>query len=234
MVVLSLAAGLILGIGAPSFNEFRRNNRLTGVANDFLSAPSRSRAPRPSSARCRCRCAPRTNPAAHAATCAATFRGWIVFVDANNNCLRADDGHRALHAGGTPIDWRRAQADLQPSRTAPAFPSAPLAFVSPSRPGHGRTAPCSATSAAPHCSTGTNQSAGRGIEVTPTGRVARHARARTDRKHWRTDMSLEPACNEAHPASAANAVSAMVEVARGARSCCRSACSASPASTSRA
>ena len=42
MVTLSIAA-LILAIGAPSFNEFRRNNRLTGTANDFLGAVQTAR-----------------------------------------------------------------------------------------------------------------------------------------------------------------------------------------------
>src|SRR6185312_8110600 len=35
MVVLALAA-VILGLGAPQFREFTRNNRMVTVANDFL------------------------------------------------------------------------------------------------------------------------------------------------------------------------------------------------------
>ena len=35
MIVLTLA-GIILALGAPSFGEFRRNNRMAGIANDFL------------------------------------------------------------------------------------------------------------------------------------------------------------------------------------------------------
>ena len=34
----SPSPALILGLAAPSFNEFRRNNRLTSTANDFLGA----------------------------------------------------------------------------------------------------------------------------------------------------------------------------------------------------
>ncbi len=37
MIVL-LLAGAILAIGAPSFGDMMRNNRLTQAANDFLAA----------------------------------------------------------------------------------------------------------------------------------------------------------------------------------------------------
>ena len=42
MITLALAA-VILSIGAPSFTEFRRNNRLTSVGNDFLGAVQTAR-----------------------------------------------------------------------------------------------------------------------------------------------------------------------------------------------
>ena len=35
--------GIHPGLAAPSFNEFRRNSRLTGVANDFLGAVQTAR-----------------------------------------------------------------------------------------------------------------------------------------------------------------------------------------------
>jgi type IV fimbrial biogenesis protein FimT len=90
MVAVTIAA-IILAIGAPSFTEFRRNNRLTGIGNDFLGAVQTARTEAikrqvPVSV------CPSANPTAAAATCNAggQFTGWIAFVDADSNCLRTN------------------------------------------------------------------------------------------------------------------------------------------------
>jgi prepilin-type N-terminal cleavage/methylation domain-containing protein len=99
MVVLALAA-VILGIGAPSFAEFRANNRLTGAANDYLAGvlSARSEALKRQAPVALC---PSDNPEDPAATCSdGAFTGWITFVDTNNDCLR-DDGEDLLRAQPT-------------------------------------------------------------------------------------------------------------------------------------
>jgi type IV fimbrial biogenesis protein FimT len=98
MVVLTLAA-IILALGAPSFGEFRRSNRMAGVANDFLVGVqvARSEAIKRQSTVALC---PSANPADDAPTCITdnNFAGWIVFTDPNNNCQR-DDSEIVLQVG---------------------------------------------------------------------------------------------------------------------------------------
>ncbi|MEZ5500455.1 MAG: GspH/FimT family pseudopilin [Steroidobacteraceae bacterium] len=102
MVVLAIAA-TVLAIGAPSFGEFRRNNRLTGIANDYLGSLLLARTEAIKQQTNVAVCAS-LNPASAAATCsaAANFTGWIVFVDTNNDCQR--NGADVILRGDGPID----------------------------------------------------------------------------------------------------------------------------------
>jgi|ADGO01.1.fsa_nt_gi Tfp pilus assembly protein FimT len=87
MIVLVLAA-VILALGAPNFIEFRRNNRMTAVANELLGAiqTARSEAIKRQMPVAVC---PSDNPQDTGATCTdGPFRGWIAFVDPDNDCLR--------------------------------------------------------------------------------------------------------------------------------------------------
>jgi len=88
MVVLALA-GVILGIGAPHFNQFRANSRLTAAANDFLTSiqSARTEAVKRGIPVALC---PSADPSDEDATCSdlATAEGWIVFADPDNNCER--------------------------------------------------------------------------------------------------------------------------------------------------
>ena len=43
LMIALLIAAIVLAMGAPSFTEFRKNNRLTGNANDFLGAVQTAR-----------------------------------------------------------------------------------------------------------------------------------------------------------------------------------------------
>lgn len=102
MIVLALA-GVILAIGAPNFNEFRRNNRLTGVGNDLLGAvqTARNEAIKRQVPVAVC---PSADPADEDATCSGgAFRGWIVFADPDNNCERnpADPDEAIVRVGNT-------------------------------------------------------------------------------------------------------------------------------------
>lgn len=98
MLVLTIA-GVILALAAPTFGEFRRNNRLVAVANDMLGTTQTARTEAikrqvPVSV------CPSGNPGATAAACNTTqaFNGWIAFVDANSNCVR-DAGEVIIRVG---------------------------------------------------------------------------------------------------------------------------------------
>lgn len=101
MVVLAIAA-VILAIGAPSFNQFRLNNRMTGIGNDFLASivAARSEAIKRQASVALC---PTADPNVAAPDCTnGPFSAWFVFVDADGDCVR-DAGDEVLRRGG-PID----------------------------------------------------------------------------------------------------------------------------------
>jgi type IV fimbrial biogenesis protein FimT len=90
-----LVAGILLGIGVPNMMEFSRNASMTAAANDFVTATLRARTEAVK------RQAPVTlclsdNPTDANPTCVAgavsdsLTRGFVVFVDENNN-FNADD-----------------------------------------------------------------------------------------------------------------------------------------------
>lgn len=88
MVVLTIAA-IIVGLGAPSFNRFRLNARLTNSANDVLATLSHARTEAIKSQVNVSVCAT-TTPASATATCTyASNAGWIAFRDLDGNCVRA-------------------------------------------------------------------------------------------------------------------------------------------------
>jgi type IV fimbrial biogenesis protein FimT len=89
MIVVALAAS-ILAIGAPSFQQFRLNNRLTNAANDLLAVitVARTEAIKRQRTIAVCRA---DDPASPDAKCSATSQaGWIVFDDADGNCVRGN------------------------------------------------------------------------------------------------------------------------------------------------
>jgi Tfp pilus assembly protein FimT len=97
-----LVAGILLGIGVPNLLQFSRNASMTGAANDFVTAALQARTEAVK------RQAPVTfclsdDPLAATPTCApgsvfgSLTRGWVVFVDENNNVDA--DGARILTDG---------------------------------------------------------------------------------------------------------------------------------------
>lgn len=164
-VTLALA-GLILGIGAPNFWEFRRNNLLTGVANDFLGGilSARTEALKRQTPVSLC---PSDNPEDPEPDCtegAAT--GWITFVDANSDCERDDDEEvlRSQNQVDASLDGASDGVCLSFAangfrQVVPAKASIAHAMFCDDR---GNTA-TSADGAVSYA---------RGIEVTPTGRAA--------------------------------------------------------------
>jgi type IV fimbrial biogenesis protein FimT len=174
MIVLTVA-GVILAIGAPSFGEFRRSNRMAGVANDFLIAVqvARSEAIKRQVGVSLC---PSATPDADNASCTANkdFSGWIVFVDPNNNCQREFPAEQILQAG--------SRIDTGPNpdtRTTSISDGNCIGFAGT---GFTRTAPGPGLDTAHHtlfcdgrransAQPGTTLSAARGIDVGQTGRA---------------------------------------------------------------
>jgi type IV fimbrial biogenesis protein FimT len=164
MVTLALA-GVILAIGAPSFTEFRRNNRLVGVANDLLGTAqvARTEAIKRQVPVAVC---PSGNPDATAATCstAQAFPGWIAFVDTNNNCIR-ETAEIVLRAGATVDSAVSSRSNGNCISFAPGgFRQAVAGKTTASN-----TVFCDSRGYA--LQGGTNLSAARGIDIGPTGRV---------------------------------------------------------------
>jgi len=97
MIVIGLAAA-ILAIGAPNFQQFRLNNRLSNAANDTLAVITSARTEaikrQVSVAVCRT-----DTPSQEDAKCSATSgNGWIAFIDKDNNCTRGDKDSEPLVA----------------------------------------------------------------------------------------------------------------------------------------
>jgi type IV fimbrial biogenesis protein FimT len=98
MVVLTIAA-IIIGLGAPSFNRFRLNGRLTNSANDVLASLSHARTEAIKSQVIVSMCAS-ANPGDPAATCSnGSNVGWIAFRDIDGNCTRAAAGEDLVTSG---------------------------------------------------------------------------------------------------------------------------------------
>jgi len=165
MIVLALAA-VILAIGAPNFGEFRRNARLTGDANDFLTAVQVARTEAVKQQRPVSLCAT-DDPLAADATCsaAADFGGWLVFTDPDADCAPAAAADVTRRGG-------RAAADR--GNVVSVADGACLSFAAN---GFARDEAPAGARRVVFCDTrgyelqrGTSQSAARGIEVSRTGR----------------------------------------------------------------
>ncbi|MEZ5499272.1 MAG: GspH/FimT family pseudopilin [Steroidobacteraceae bacterium] len=164
MVVLAIAA-VVLGLGAPSFGEFRRNARLTAAANDLLTGIQQARSEAIKRQRPVALCAS-ANPAAANAVCANgnDFAGWIVFEDGNNDCQR-DAADALLGSGG------RGDAALTSTGDGRCLTFASNGYLATfaGQPSATRLALCDERGLA--LQSGTNQSAARGIAIGPTGRA---------------------------------------------------------------
>lgn len=171
MIVIALAA-VILAIGAPNFREFRQNNRLTAVANDFLASVTLARTEAVKRQNPVSLCAS-DNPADAAATCSdGDFSRWIVFEDANGNCERdADEAILRAEVGRN----EGGDSDLERRRQLNAV--ADGSCVSIGRTGFTRDLPDSASrfvfcdGRGIDLQPGTEQSLGRGIILNRTGRA---------------------------------------------------------------
>ena len=101
MIVVVLAA-IILGLGAPSFADFQRNNRLSGAANDLLGIIQTARGEAIKRQTFVSVCAS-SSPGSIAPACDTnSFLGYIAFNDLDGDCVR-DDGEIILRVG-TKLD----------------------------------------------------------------------------------------------------------------------------------
>ena len=90
MVVLAIAS-IIIGLGAPNFNLFRLNSRLTNSANDLLASLSNSRTEAIKTQGIISLC-PSDNASDDGASCTdGSDKGWVAFRDTNGDCVRDDD-----------------------------------------------------------------------------------------------------------------------------------------------
>jgi type IV fimbrial biogenesis protein FimT len=160
MVVLALAAA-IFAMAGPSFRDFQRNNRLTGAANDVLSAviTSRAEALRRQVTVSMCQS---DSPESTSATCAAGT-GWIVFEDTDSDCVR-DTGEEWL-TGITVTGDVNAVANTD----CLSFATTGFKRVVAGQPAFSRMLYCDSRGNTLRYPGGT-ESAARGVEIPPTGR----------------------------------------------------------------
>lgn len=98
LMIVVLLAAIILGLGAPSFAEFQRNNRLSGAANDLLGTIQTARTEAIKRQQTISIC-PSADSSLPKAVCGGgSFLGWIAFIDANMNCTR-EEGENIVRVG---------------------------------------------------------------------------------------------------------------------------------------
>lgn len=190
MVVLALAA-VILGLGAPSFREFSRNNRMVTIANDFLGGvqSARTEAIKRQLVAGGIAICPSGNPDAASPTCLAAttkqFDGWIAFVDTNNNCDRdvADTTEIVLRSGSridldNTVNSNRKSAS---NGSCISFGASGFMRTDTGRPTATRMLFCDERGNTKQA--GIDLSVARGVDVTATGR-ARITRDVTEIAGW--------------------------------------------------
>jgi type IV fimbrial biogenesis protein FimT len=161
LVVLVIAA-ILVGIGAPSFGDFRRNARLTGAANDLLAAANLARTEAIKRQVPVSICP--TAPGADAVCSGVKYKSWMTFIDEDGNCLRGE-GEEVIRVDG-PLD----KTVNGPSNGS---------CVSFGANGFARPAGAPSSTQILFCDAewkdrlqpGTNLSAARGMHITKTGRV---------------------------------------------------------------
>jgi type IV fimbrial biogenesis protein FimT len=160
MVVLAIAATL-LAVGTPSFREFRRNNRLVGIANDILATTQMAR-----TEAIKRQVPVSLCPSTDGATCstAQAFAGWIAFVDTNSDCVRGV-GEIIVRTGPT-ID---TAVTSKSNGNCISFATTGFRQNVAGKTTASNTVFCDDRGFAPQ--TGTTLSAARGVEVGATGRA---------------------------------------------------------------
>jgi type IV fimbrial biogenesis protein FimT len=179
-LMLAIAVGaLVLGIGVPSFQNFVRNSRITGVANEFLAAAylARSEAIKRRATTVLCLS---SNPTDETPDCAGDgTQGWIVFVDdADPDVIDAGADRNAEVDAGEEVLLRHGA--LHATVRVGSLPNANGGYVAFSPAGVAR--PLGGGAGAPLQSivlcddrgnvvvSGDDDSAARGVALSPIGR----------------------------------------------------------------
>lgn len=91
-----LVAGIVLGMGIPSFNQFMSNNRMAGAANDLVTSLHLARTEAVKRRTTVTVCASSTwDTATPDCDLDGGVTGWIVFADANGD-VAVDDGEAVV------------------------------------------------------------------------------------------------------------------------------------------
>ena len=135
MLVITLAA-IILGLGVPSYRQFTLNNRMTGAANDLLSAThlARTEAIKRHAPVIMCLSA---DPTAAAPVCNGNgSQGWVVFVDASTPAAPTTDNN-GLVDGNEPVLVRHGA--ISPAIAVRSFPASNGNYIAYNAAGFRRT-----------------------------------------------------------------------------------------------
>jgi type IV fimbrial biogenesis protein FimT len=164
MVVLAIA-GVMATIAVPNIQNFLKNNKMTGVANDMLTALTVARSESIKLQQPVALCAS-TNPTAANPTCTTgTFSpGWVVWVDANNNGLH-DNGERVITAHEA-LDTKISAV----ANNAYVVSYAPTGFTQTNPGGRVATTQIAMCDDRHNTQTLGTQSAARGVTISTTGR----------------------------------------------------------------
>ena len=169
MVVLAIAA-IILGLGAPNFNRFRLNNRLTNTANDALAGIVKARNEAIKLQTNVSICAS-NNPGDAQPSCTnGGTAGFILFQDTNRDCLRTAPGEAMLGGYTYEVSFE-ATNPLNVRANGNCISFAPTGFRQdiPGRVSLTRLVYCDNRGTA--LQAGTTMSAARGISISRTGRT---------------------------------------------------------------
>jgi prepilin-type N-terminal cleavage/methylation domain-containing protein len=169
MVVLALA-GVIIGLGAPSFNQFRLNGRLTNAVNDMLAGIVRARSEAIKMQVDVSICAS-ANPTAAQPVCTdGATAGFVVFRDPNRNCLREAPGELPVTSHAFEVSFG-ASNPLRVTSNGNCISFAPTGFRQdlPPRVSVSHLVFCDNRGTA--AQVGMTVSAARGIIISRTGRA---------------------------------------------------------------
>lgn len=164
MITLTVA-GVVLGIGIPSFTQFMDNSRMAAAANDLVTSIHAARTEAVKRRQPVTLCASSNWAAASPACDLGAGRGWIVFVDNNANGS-LDGGDILVLAQAAPADGVQLSID---SGAARYIQYGGNGFLQPAAAGTAFTN-IQFCDHRGNADTGGGVAAGRWIQIGPTGR----------------------------------------------------------------
>ncbi len=176
MVGISIAA-LIVGLGVPGMRSFLRNNDMSSVANDYLTAIHTARA-EAVKRQVRTALCFSSNPTTATPVCDGNgSQGWVVFVDtANPNVPAATDGNMVVDVGEVVLLRQSALPSTisirnsRPTGNSGYLSFLPSGFTRTSTFGTPLTSFVLCDYRGNSAAMGPNNSAARGLQIATTGR----------------------------------------------------------------